>query len=103
MGISCINWTLSASEIRHETNKLIDKTRSVYDEIGSLTTAEVSFENTIKVLLSVHPFRFSLYCHVGLVLLSFLTGHFSKLCTVFHQESHIVVKFVLRERLAVDL
>ncbi|XP_046842175.1 thimet oligopeptidase-like [Xenia sp. Carnegie-2017] len=50
VGISCINWTLSASEIRHETNKLIDKTRSVYDEIGSLTTAEVSFENTIKYL-----------------------------------------------------
>ena len=49
VGISNLNWKLSAVEIGQETDKLIEKSRKVYDEIGSLNQQDVCFENTIKV------------------------------------------------------
>ena len=49
-GISNVNWKLSAAEIGEETNKLIEKTRKVYNQIGSLKQQDVCFENTIKVV-----------------------------------------------------
>jgi thimet oligopeptidase len=49
VGISNLNWKLSASEIGQETDQLIENTRKVYDQIGSLKQQDVCFENTIKV------------------------------------------------------
>ena len=50
VGISNVNWKLSAAEIGQETDKLIEKTRKVYDQIGSLKQQDVCFESTIKVV-----------------------------------------------------
>ena len=53
VGISNLNWTLSAAEIGQETDKLIEKIRKVYDQIGSLKQQDVCFENTIKVVYCI--------------------------------------------------
>lgn len=50
VGISNLNWKLSAAEIGQETDKLIEKTTKIYDQIGSLKQQDVCFEKTIKVL-----------------------------------------------------
>ena len=52
MGISNLNWKLSAAEINEETDRLLEKTRKVYDQIGSLQQQDVCFENTVKVVYS---------------------------------------------------
>ena len=52
VGVSKLNWGLSAVEISKETDKLIEEVKKVYDSIGSLEKADVSFENTVKVLIS---------------------------------------------------
>ena len=52
VGISNLNWKLSAFEIGQETEKLIEKARKVYNKIGSLKPQDVCFENTIKVLIN---------------------------------------------------
>ena len=49
-GVPMLNWELSASEIAGETDRLIEKTKKVYDQIGSLKQDDVCFGNTIKVL-----------------------------------------------------
>jgi hypothetical protein len=65
VGISNLNWKLSAAEIGQETDKLIEKTTKIYDQIGSLKQQDVCFEKTIKVVyaqfISIHIHLISMF------------------------------------------
>ena len=48
-----IAWNLSASEITDRAEKLIEKSRAVYDEVGSLTISDVDVNNVLMVKFSL--------------------------------------------------
>ncbi|XP_069596269.1 thimet oligopeptidase isoform X1 [Ranitomeya imitator] len=48
-----LRWDLTPEQIRSMAAKLIEKTKRVYDGVGSLETDHVSYENTLKVLADV--------------------------------------------------
>lgn len=45
-----LRWDLSPLEIRTATDKLINRVKRVYDDIGALQIEQVSVENTLKAL-----------------------------------------------------
>lgn len=45
-----LRWDLSPLEIRTTTDKLINRVKRVYDDIGALQIEQVSVENTLKAL-----------------------------------------------------
>ncbi|XP_060933898.1 neurolysin, mitochondrial [Limanda limanda] len=48
-----LRWDLSPEEIRATTDNLINRVKKAYDDIGSLSTVEVTVENTLKALANV--------------------------------------------------
>ncbi|XP_060088501.1 thimet oligopeptidase isoform X2 [Heteronotia binoei] len=51
--VNRLRWDLTAEQIDRATTELIEKTKQVYDVVGALQQAEVSFENTLKALANV--------------------------------------------------
>uniref|UniRef100_A0A4W3GZ06 Thimet oligopeptidase 1 n=1 Tax=Callorhinchus milii TaxID=7868 RepID=A0A4W3GZ06_CALMI len=52
-GINQLRWNLSRSQIESETEALIQRTKQVYDRVGSQPLAEVNYENTLKALADI--------------------------------------------------
>ncbi|XP_020864518.1 thimet oligopeptidase isoform X1 [Phascolarctos cinereus] len=48
-----LRWDLTAGQIENLTNELIEKTKRVYDQVGSQEFEEVSYESTLKALADV--------------------------------------------------
>ncbi|XP_062269409.1 neurolysin, mitochondrial [Platichthys flesus] len=48
-----LRWDLSPEEIRATTDNLINRVKKAYDDIGSLSTEQVTVENTLKALANV--------------------------------------------------
>ncbi|XP_044541279.1 thimet oligopeptidase [Gracilinanus agilis] len=48
-----LRWDLTAGQIENLTNELIEKTKHVYDQVGSQEFEEVSYESTLKALADV--------------------------------------------------
>lgn len=69
VGISNLNWKLSGLEIGEETEKLINKTKKIYDQLGSLKQEDVCFESTIKVLHSGSLHRTYFFCQCKLPII----------------------------------
>ncbi|XP_015260979.1 PREDICTED: thimet oligopeptidase [Gekko japonicus] len=51
--VNRLRWDLTAEQIDRATTELIEKTKQVYDVVGALQQAEVSYENTLKALANV--------------------------------------------------
>lgn len=45
-----LRWDLSPDDIRTKTDRLINRVKKVYDDIGSINIENVSVENTMKAL-----------------------------------------------------
>ncbi|XP_069818569.1 thimet oligopeptidase isoform X2 [Dendropsophus ebraccatus] len=52
-GENRLRWDLTPDQIRSMAAKLIEKTKCVYDAVGSLQTSCVTYENTLKALADV--------------------------------------------------
>ncbi|KAM9098508.1 thimet oligopeptidase [Sarcophilus harrisii] len=50
---NCLRWDLTAGQIENLTNELIEKTKRVYDQVGSQEFEDVSYESTLKALADV--------------------------------------------------
>ena len=48
-----LRWDLTPEQIHQLSDELIDKTKKVYDCVGALDLASVSYENTLKSLADV--------------------------------------------------
>uniref|UniRef100_A0A8D0GNI7 Thimet oligopeptidase n=1 Tax=Sphenodon punctatus TaxID=8508 RepID=A0A8D0GNI7_SPHPU len=48
-----LRWDLTAEQIKNLTADLIERTKEVYDRVGSQEQGEVSYENTLKALADV--------------------------------------------------
>ncbi|XP_077188497.1 thimet oligopeptidase isoform X2 [Paroedura picta] len=51
--VNRLRWDLTAEQIDRATTELIEKTKQVYDAVGALQQAEVSYDNTLKALANV--------------------------------------------------
>ncbi|KAG7327682.1 hypothetical protein KOW79_009288 [Hemibagrus wyckioides] len=51
--VNRLRWDLKPDEIHQLTDELIAKTKKVYDNVGALDLASVSYENTLKALADV--------------------------------------------------
>ncbi|XP_042588127.1 neurolysin, mitochondrial isoform X2 [Cyprinus carpio] len=45
-----LRWDLTPEEIRHQTQRLIQRIKQAYDSVGSLDIGKVCFENTLQVI-----------------------------------------------------
>lgn len=48
-----MRWDLSAQQIAELTTELMEQTKRVYDQVGSLKFEDVSYESTLKALADV--------------------------------------------------
>lgn len=48
-----LRWDLKPAQIHQLTDEIIAKTKKVYDDVGALDLASVSYENTLKALADV--------------------------------------------------
>lgn len=48
-----LRWDLSAQQIGQLTAELMEQTKRVYDQVGSLKFEDVSYESTLKALADV--------------------------------------------------
>lgn len=53
VGANRLRWNLSRSQIECETKALIQRTKQVYDRVGSQPLDEVNYENTLKALADI--------------------------------------------------
>lgn len=67
--VNRLRWDLKPDEIHQLTDELIAKTKKVYDNVGALDLASVSYENTLKALADVeveytgnHSAFIAVYC-----------------------------------------
>ncbi|XP_074834569.1 thimet oligopeptidase [Carettochelys insculpta] len=51
--VNRLRWDLTAEQIENMTTELLERTKQVYDCVGSQEQGEVSYENTLKVLADV--------------------------------------------------
>uniref|UniRef100_A0A674ICN2 Thimet oligopeptidase n=1 Tax=Terrapene triunguis TaxID=2587831 RepID=A0A674ICN2_9SAUR len=51
--VNRLRWDLTAEQIESMTVELLDRTKQVYDRVGSQEQGEVSYENTLKALADV--------------------------------------------------
>lgn len=45
-----LRWDLTPEEIRHQTQRLIQRIKQAYDSVGSVDIGKVCFENTLQVI-----------------------------------------------------
>lgn len=51
--VNYLRWDLSAQQIAELTTELMEQTKRVYDQVGSLKFEDVSYESTLKALADV--------------------------------------------------
>lgn len=51
--VNYLRWDLSAQQIAELTAELMEQTKGVYDQVGSLEFEDVSYESTLKALADV--------------------------------------------------
>lgn len=51
--VNYLRWDLSAQQIAELTAELMEQTKCVYDQVGSLKFEDVSYESTLKALADV--------------------------------------------------
>ncbi|XP_067872236.1 thimet oligopeptidase-like [Heterodontus francisci] len=52
-GLNHLRWNLGKQQIEREVQAVIQRTKQVYDRVGSLDLAEVKYENTLKELADI--------------------------------------------------
>ncbi|XP_005999912.1 thimet oligopeptidase [Latimeria chalumnae] len=48
--VNRLRWNLTPEEIKKNTTKLIEETKKVYNQVGSIDLSEINYDNTLKVL-----------------------------------------------------